>query len=225
MTSEAVGSKSEAKDAITRAILGLILLLSPVIVFSVINRDILDLDFDLSRLNNGGGANIETERDRLAATCTDVEWRDGKNQNVISPSRTSRTGFPTQEEMSNNQLSRCCSFAEGALRTDYVTEGVREYAIKSCEYGETTITVTAVVHLTDESVITPTDRNLRGRVQIGLCEEIDEKDATRWANEKINELYEEGILSFINPLPEDAVVDYLDLYQESSRTIGCGFIS
>lgn len=51
MTSEAVGSKSAGKEDIQRAILGLILLMSPVLVFGVINKDILNLDFNLGRLN------------------------------------------------------------------------------------------------------------------------------------------------------------------------------
>jgi len=55
MTSEAVGNKSEGRETITRALIGLFLLLSPVLVFGVINRDILNIDLDFGRLNYGGG--------------------------------------------------------------------------------------------------------------------------------------------------------------------------
>jgi hypothetical protein len=42
---ESVLAKSEARSMISNAILGLVLVLSPYIVFSVINKDILNLDF------------------------------------------------------------------------------------------------------------------------------------------------------------------------------------
>ena len=50
MTSEAMGPKSAGKEDIQRAVLGLLLLMSPVLVFGVINQDILDLNLDLGRL-------------------------------------------------------------------------------------------------------------------------------------------------------------------------------
>lgn len=67
MTSEAVGEKNAGREDIQRAILGLLLVLSPVIVFGVINQDILNLEFNFNRLgdyerniSNGGGGNTPT---------------------------------------------------------------------------------------------------------------------------------------------------------------------
>ncbi|XKT75301.1 MAG: hypothetical protein ACJKSS_00725 [Patescibacteria group bacterium UBA2103] len=65
MTSEAMGDKSAGREDIQRAVLGLLLLLSPVIVFGIINRDITSLNIDLGvlryeraeRTNTGGGGN------------------------------------------------------------------------------------------------------------------------------------------------------------------------
>lgn len=52
MTSESIGSKSQGREDIQRAILGLLLLLSPVIVFGIINQDITRLDLDLGVLKH-----------------------------------------------------------------------------------------------------------------------------------------------------------------------------
>src|SRR3989344_3034196 len=52
-TQDSVSKKSDGKERITQAILGLILVLSPVLVFSIINPSILNLSLDLPELNTG----------------------------------------------------------------------------------------------------------------------------------------------------------------------------
>ncbi len=49
-TKDSVSQQSEGKERITNAILGLILVLSPVLVFSIINPNILDLSLNLPSL-------------------------------------------------------------------------------------------------------------------------------------------------------------------------------
>lgn len=58
-----VMNNEKAKDRIKNAILGLVLVLSPVIVFGVINPDILKLEFDFSKLqpsSESGTSNSST---------------------------------------------------------------------------------------------------------------------------------------------------------------------
>ena len=49
-TQDSVSKQSDGKKRITNAILGLVLVLSPVIVFSIINPKILNLDLNLPEL-------------------------------------------------------------------------------------------------------------------------------------------------------------------------------
>jgi hypothetical protein len=57
MLVDSVTTKEQARHSITAAILGLILVLSPYIVFSVINPKILSLQVDVSQLQTGATAN------------------------------------------------------------------------------------------------------------------------------------------------------------------------
>ncbi|MCX6786220.1 MAG: pilin [Candidatus Kaiserbacteria bacterium] len=50
-TKDSVSKQSDGRERITQAILGLVLVLSPVIVFSIINPSILNLSFNLPALN------------------------------------------------------------------------------------------------------------------------------------------------------------------------------
>ncbi|MFI5260258.1 MAG: pilin [Candidatus Paceibacteria bacterium] len=50
-TTESVGNKEEGKNRIQQAIFGLVLVLSPVLVFSIINPSILNLSLNLPSLN------------------------------------------------------------------------------------------------------------------------------------------------------------------------------
>ena len=50
-TKDSVSKQSDGKERITQAIFGLILVLSPVLVFSIINKDILKLSLNLAPLN------------------------------------------------------------------------------------------------------------------------------------------------------------------------------
>ena len=55
-TQDIPGAKQEGKDRILQAILGLILVLSPALVFSIINPNILNLSINLKPLDTKSGA-------------------------------------------------------------------------------------------------------------------------------------------------------------------------
>ena len=232
MTSEAVGSKSEARDAITRAILGLLLLLSPVIVFGVINRDILDLNIDLTRLGDYERLEVTNDggREALAASCSTFEWRRdsllGSQQNIIAPAELRSAHLPREEEMSTTQLSTCCSFAEGWIRTNnrQIRGTAREYTEISCEYRDVELAVKATVHFSDGTRIPGTAFNLFGDVKIGLCKEVDERDSTAWADSKINELYQNDTLNFdavtLGRIGDESLIDRLEIAGGSS-SVAC----
>ena len=57
-TQDSVSKKSDGKERITQAILGLILVLSPVLVFSIINPSILNLSLNLPELKTMSGTPI-----------------------------------------------------------------------------------------------------------------------------------------------------------------------
>lgn len=60
-----VTEKREAKHHILMAILGLVLVLSPAVVFGIINRDILDLSIDVSGLQPGDLDNVTIPTDSI----------------------------------------------------------------------------------------------------------------------------------------------------------------
>ncbi len=77
-TQDVPGAKKNGKDRILGAILGLVLVLSPVLVFSIINPSILNLSINLPKLDTrsgGGGTNPNTQTPAetaaaIAAGCT-----------------------------------------------------------------------------------------------------------------------------------------------------------
>jgi hypothetical protein len=60
-TQDSVSKKSDGKERITQAIFGLVLVLSPVLVFSIINPSILNLSLNLPKLDTVSGPPVQTE--------------------------------------------------------------------------------------------------------------------------------------------------------------------
>jgi len=58
--SDSISANKKAKDKIMNAIIGLVLVLSPFVVFSVINPDILDLNLDFGSLKSNNGTGGDT---------------------------------------------------------------------------------------------------------------------------------------------------------------------
>lgn len=59
-TKDSVSKKQNGRERITQAILGLVLVLSPVLVFSIINPSILNLSIGLGRLNVASSSTLVT---------------------------------------------------------------------------------------------------------------------------------------------------------------------
>lgn len=133
MTSEAIGQKSAGREEIQRAVIGLLLLLSPVIVFGVINQDITSLRFDLTPLgdyerpagNNNGGASGSGGGGTEGSSCSTFDV----GRTVISEQRNGRERIPNSGE----QL-RCCQAQPNCsvtAPTSFGRDGARIYC--ECE--------------------------------------------------------------------------------------------
>ena len=107
-TQDSISKKSDAKERIYQAIYGLILVLSPVLVFSIINPSILDLSLNLPALNlvapptpvNTGGSNTGTTRTLPAAVGGQtIQWLlcEGSDSCAAAKAKCSSEGGTTGE--------------------------------------------------------------------------------------------------------------------------------
>ncbi len=196
MTSEAVGEKNAGREDIQRAVLGLLLILSPVIVFGVINRDILELDFNLGQLDYGG------------------EAREPVNGGVGSPGGTGNTctPFPTGQTTrigtilaSNIQNDpavmtgrECCRLQENCQVTAQPTQTsntTRTTYYCNCESAD--MRVRAKVFFTDGLVAGPfRGEQLRNEeIAQDICSQAQEANSP----DEILSLQRDGSLSFTSP--------------------------
>src|SRR3990167_427704 len=74
-TQDIPGAKQEGKDRILQAILGLILVLSPALVFSIINPSILNLSINLKPLDTKSGA-YQSRAPTTPVTLSDTQIQD-----------------------------------------------------------------------------------------------------------------------------------------------------
>ncbi len=106
-TQDSVSKHSDGKERITQAIFGLVLVLSPVLVFSIINPSILNLSLNLPQLNTPQGApagmasGADTGTAQTASGCTTISGVAGILQFATCPSNTA-----AQTWCSNGQLSQ-----------------------------------------------------------------------------------------------------------------------
>ncbi|MBL1434141.1 hypothetical protein COB87_001020 [Candidatus Wolfebacteria bacterium] len=241
MTSEVVGNKSEGRAAITRAILGLMLLLSPVIVFGVINQDILNLDLNLSRLSSegsqGGGGIILPEPGEIdSEICSAVQWnttkfrvvRDGfffTPKNIISPIRNG--DLPDEAVMSNRELENCCVLTGGIVKTKILTaSGNTDSTQTYCDLAPRLLSARVIVTLDDENgtVIAPplSQFNLSGKTGAAICEKADDKQNK--GIDIILSLFNDKLLTFKNPTLSnigETPIKHIDL--APGRSIKCDF--
>lgn len=124
MTSEAIGQKSAGREEIQRAVIGLLLLLSPVIVFGVINQDITNLRFDLTRLNS--------------------EQYTGGNA-TTTPNGECRV-FPAGNTLITDSADRQCCTEQTRPSCDVVTDGDR--IVCNC-YGQISYKYISELPVTD----------------------------------------------------------------------------
>ena len=69
-TQDSPGGKSGGKERIYQAIFGLVLVLSPVLVFSIINPSILNLSLNLPPLETKSSPPVQTESSKTLPTCS-----------------------------------------------------------------------------------------------------------------------------------------------------------
>lgn len=84
MSPDSIGEKSEAKNLIGLSLFGLLLVLSPVIVFSLIDPRILNLKLDLAPLHSGSSAPTQTNTGPQppATQGANQSTNQGSNQNT-----------------------------------------------------------------------------------------------------------------------------------------------
>jgi hypothetical protein len=117
MTSRgSVSSNEAAKSRIQNAILGLVLVLSPTIVFSIINPDILKLDLNFSTLDPSTNKNSSGKVDTtLGPNGVPIAGDNSGTPTVTVTGTLLRTGtFPTEAAM-NTFIGQCSSLAKATL--------------------------------------------------------------------------------------------------------------
>lgn len=97
-----ISANKDAKDMLANAIFGIVLVLSPVIVFGIINPDILRLDLNLEKLKVDSGQTATTTNQNVNATATDqYKWRR-MFTNVDTSAKSWREGGPFSTEQACN---------------------------------------------------------------------------------------------------------------------------
>lgn len=89
-TKDSVSKQSDGKERITQALLGLVLVLAPVLVFSIINPSILNLSLNLPKLNT-----LTTPSIPLVTTPTLPPCGNGLRTNCVPPAPTQMGNYPT----------------------------------------------------------------------------------------------------------------------------------
>src|SRR6266403_3581834 len=112
MGGDSITEKKEARELITLSIVGLLLVLSPVIVFTIINPDILKLDIHTGNLQSGVGTNPGT-------TGTSPAAQTGSATGGVCDALTSFTFVDTSSVCSSQGTgwgdapASCCSLGSG----------------------------------------------------------------------------------------------------------------
>ena len=134
--SEAITSKTEGRKKIQQALFGLVLVLSPVLVFTIINPAILNLDLNIPPLNTALGnysppAAPETTPGGVTKTST-TYTACSDNTSCDSAYSTCRTNQPSGYL---TMRSITCRKSDGVVssRTDYGIPYVSTYACASTE--------------------------------------------------------------------------------------------
>ena len=187
MTSEAVDKKSQGRDDMWRAILGLILVLSPFLVFSVINPSILNLDLPFSRLDAG---QREAEPSRQCEVFPQGLTLIGNYTRIIgTPVRPVRLQGDAQDR------AYCCEAQQGCSVTSETSSRpvveVTEFETSfNCVCGKR---LRAEAFVTFENSQNEVRRNIRSRGHIvtEVCERVIDPEQESGATELL-QLYQGG---------------------------------
>lgn len=208
MTSEAAGSKGAAKETIQRAILGLVLLLSPVLVFGIINQDIGNFNLQLSKLNSGVGTTTTPGGPGGGSgSCSTITFTDD-DQNIFTPNKSDNV----PEDMTRPAFNRCCSLNSCLPETGQVADGASTYTQYSCDCEKVKMFVNKVhVEYSDGRVLenivergptgVPTEKSFAlvsggDAIKPALCDRIKTRVASNWAEQTVNSLFQSGDLNW-----------------------------
>lgn len=201
MTSQAPGGKSDGRDEITRAVLGLLLLLSPVIVFNVINSDITKFNLDLSF-----GGNVNGDPTELGVgvnqTCSTFEFTQN-DRNTFLPEKSENI----PDDLSQSVFGQCCSIANCLLKSDSISNGDGTSSARvGCDCGLVRMQIALVgIEYENGDFIEPTVGSkyglysdgwlsFRKSIEPALCDAVDKNPGSRRASDIVTELYFEGKL-------------------------------
>jgi hypothetical protein len=106
-TTDSIGNKEEGKERIRNAIFGLILILSPVLVFSIINPSILNLSLNLPPIDLKTNTSADSNRD---AANRQADWPTcGPNVvgSCVNRTPAQQTEYDTRQRQ-NSDAQRIC---------------------------------------------------------------------------------------------------------------------
>ncbi len=142
-TQDSVSKKGAGKERIQQAILGLVLVLSPVLVFSIINPSILNLSISLPKLDTAskGAPQVSSCPTGQVGTPPDCKRACGNGINTdcnraapteLSANEGARPGFWCYESTTNPQKPYVCVSTE--TECNYLFAAQQKYggAVRSC---------------------------------------------------------------------------------------------
>ena len=125
MLGDSVTEKREARHHIYMAVFGLLLVLSPAIVFGIIDRRILDLKINVEGLNwtpaadvtLGGGTGGQTVQERICASYDRFAYAEvPSGQSCLSVKGEGWVGLDSACCGGNNGSQTCCGFDQDLVR-------------------------------------------------------------------------------------------------------------
>lgn len=140
-SSDSISKNTKARQKIMNAVIGLVLVLSPYIVFSIIDPKILDLSLDFTKLQSNNGSGADTEFGAFDTS---------GNTRVVSVDSTS----------SRTDAEAACTKQGGTSTYQCKAGTANPYSAskdQACKAGEQNITTCSKVVNTDPTACTTTD--------------------------------------------------------------------
>ncbi|HVB20139.1 MAG TPA: pilin [Candidatus Paceibacterota bacterium] len=114
-TKDSVSKKTDGKERVYNAIFGLVLVLSPVLVFSIINPAILNLSLDLPKLDTAPGTAASGSTSNMGAQTYAIDPTTGCSVTgtnyLLTATCSSPTGIPDAKASATTWLSNNCNFS------------------------------------------------------------------------------------------------------------------
>jgi hypothetical protein len=135
-TKDSVSKQSEGRERITQAIFGLVLVLSPVLVFSIINPSILNLSINIPKLDTtapaptGAGTGQPLTFDAAISAATSAGCTVSKSEGTVAVSCPNIGVAGTNPALTN--FANACPSGPAHLSIDFSTSGNTK---ASCDSG------------------------------------------------------------------------------------------